>query len=228
MFSVLILAAGSSARMGGGNKQTLLLEGESVLHRSVRAFAGLSEAAEVLVVCRKQDLSNFSALLADLLSDRVRLIPAGGATRQQSVEKALAYLSKETTHIAIHDGARPLVRREDIRKTFVIAEEKGSALLGVFARDTIKVIEDGQVTATPDRRTLFLAQTPQAFCKAEYFAAMADAKEQGLDFTDDAQLFEMTGRPVYIVEGHSDNLKITVPEDLPLAEGCLRAMKKGH
>ena len=91
--------------------------------------------------------------------------------------------------------------------------------------DTMIVIADGKVAATPDRRTLFLAQTPQAFSRAEYFAAMADAKAQGLDFTDDAQLFELTGRPVHIVEGHFDNLKITTPEDVPLAEGCLRAMR---
>lgn len=225
MFSVLILAAGSSARMGGGNKQTLLLAGETVLRRSVRAFAGIDRASEILVVCREQDLADYTEILRDLLSDRIRLIPAGGATRQQSVENALAHLSADTTHIAIHDGARPLVREEDIQKTFDTAEEKGSALLGVFTRDTIKVIADGKVAATPDRRTLFLAQTPQAFSRAEYFAAMADAKAQGLDFTDDAQLFEMTGRPVHIVEGHFDNLKITTPEDVPLAEGCLRAMK---
>lgn len=225
MFSVLILAAGSSIRMGGGNKQIISLEGEPVLHRSVRAFAGIDKAEEILIVCRGQDVPDFTNMLSDLLSDRIRLIPAGGATRQQSVENALQYLSSKTTHIAIHDGARPLVREEDIRKTFALAEEKGSALLGVFARDTIKVIADGKVAATPDRRTLFLAQTPQAFSKAEYFAAMADAKEKGLDFTDDAQLFEMTGRPVYIAEGHFDNLKITTPEDVPLAEGCLRAMK---
>ena len=225
MFSVLILAAGSSIRMGGGNKQTLFLEGEPVLHRSVRAFADIPGAAEILIVCREQDLSGFSDMLHDLLSDRVRLIAAGGATRQQSVENALKYLSDSTTHIAVHDGARPLVRREDILKTFAVAEEKGSTLLGVFTRDTIKIIEDGKVRTTPDRRTLFLAQTPQAFAREEYFSAMADARAHGLDFTDDAQLFEMTGRPVYVVEGHFDNLKITTPEDIPLAEGYLRAMK---
>lgn len=219
MFSVLILAAGSSSRMGGGNKQLAMLAGEPVLHRSVRVFLGLPEAAEVLVVCRPQDEAAYSSALAGL--EGYRLLAVGGATRQQSVEGALSYLSPDTGYLAVHDGARPLVRREDILAAFRTAKETGSALLGFFSRDTIKVVQNGRVASTPDRRTLFIAQTPQVFRKSDYFAAMAEARAQGLDFTDDAQLFELTGRPVTVVEGHPDNLKITTPEDILLAEGVL-------
>lgn len=219
MFSVLILAAGSSSRMGGGNKQLALLAGEPVLRRSVQAFLGLPEAAEVVVVCRPQDEAAYSAALVGLTG--YRLLPVGGQTRQQSVAGALPYLSPETRYLAIHDGARPLVRRADILAVFHAAQETGSALLGVFARDTIKIVQDGRVASTPARSSLFIAQTPQAFKKSDYLAAMAEAKAQGLDFTDDAQLFELTGRPVTVVEGRPDNLKITTPEDLRLAEGSL-------
>ncbi|MDD6033611.1 MAG: 2-C-methyl-D-erythritol 4-phosphate cytidylyltransferase [Oscillospiraceae bacterium] len=225
MVSVLVLAAGSSSRMGGRNKQLLMLEGKTVLRRSVEAFVSLPEVREILVVCRREDLEPYREVLAGLPEDKVRLLPAGGSTRQQSVENALVFLAPDTDCIAIHDGARPLVRREDIEKAFQTAQEKGSALLGVFTRDTIKVVRDGRVEASPDRSTLFLAQTPQVFRREDYLAAMAEARARGLDFTDDAQLFEQTGRPVFAVEGHADNLKITSPEDLPLAEGCLRARR---
>ncbi len=220
MFSVMILAAGGSTRMGGVNKQLLTLYGETVIHRSARAFCGLEKIEEVVVVCRPGDMSLLEKELAGL---PVRVIPSGGETRQQSVENTLPLLSARSTHLAIHDGARPLVRREDILAVLEAAEKQGGALLGVMARDTIKVVRDGMVVETPDRRHLFVAQTPQAFRMDSYKAAMAEAAARGLDFTDDAQLFEQTGRPVAAVPGHSDNIKITTPEDIPLAEGMLSA-----
>ena len=226
MNAAVIVAAGRGARMGlECNKVLYPLCGEPIIVRTVRAFAqsGLFDGG-IVVVTGACDLDEMKRMLEDA-GLPVRALVEGGADRQESVYRGVQACDPAADIIAIHDGARPLVRREDIEKAFQTAQEKGSALLGVFTRDTIKVVRDGRVEASPDRSTLFLAQTPQVFRREDYLAAMAEARARGLDFTDDAQLFEQTGRPVFAVEGHADNLKITSPEDLPLAEGCLRARR---
>ena len=219
MLSAIILAAGSSSRMGGVNKQFLELDGVPVLVRSIQAFLWEGEADEILVVCRRSDWEAVSNLAGRL--PKVRVVPAGGETRQQSVENALSYLYPLCDMVAIHDGARPLVRPEDIAKTIAAAKETGAAVLGVMAKDTIKQVEKGLVCSTPDRAGLFVAQTPQVFSLPAYRAALAAAKEAGADLTDDGQLFERMGWPVAAVTGHYDNIKITTPEDIPMAEALL-------
>ena len=156
MLSAIILAAGSSSRMGGVNKQFLQLGGVPVLVRSVQAFLWEGEAEEILVVCRREDWDAVDGLVGHL--PKVRVVPAGGETRQQSVENALRYLYPLCDRIAIHDGARPLVRPEDIGKTVAAAKETGAAVLGVMAKDTIKVVEKGRVISTPDRSGLFVTR----------------------------------------------------------------------
>ena len=178
MLSAIILAAGSSSRMGGVNKQFLELGGVPVLVRSVQAFLWEGEAEEILVVCRREDWDAVDGLVGHL--PKVRVVPAGGETRQQSVENALRYLYYPLCdRIAIHDGARPLVRPEDIGKTVAAAKETGAAVLGVMAKDTIKVVEKGRVISTPDRSGLFVTQTPQVFDLARYREALTAAKEAG-------------------------------------------------
>ena len=177
MLSAIILAAGSSSRMGGVNKQFLQLGGVPVLVRSVQAFLWEGKAEEILVVCRREDWDAVDGLVGHL--PKVRVVPAGGETRQQSVENALRYLYPLCDRIAIHDGARPLVRPEDIGKTVAAAKETGAAVLGVMAKDTIKVVEKGRVISTPDRSGLFVTQTPQVFDLARYREALSAAKEAG-------------------------------------------------
>ena len=219
MISAIILAAGNSTRMGGVNKQFLELGGEPVLRKSVEAFLWVQRIDEILVVCRRADWEAVDEILHGL--PKVRVVPCGGETRQQSVENALGYVYPLSDTVAIHDGARPLVRPEDIEKTLDAAEKCGGALLGVMTKDTVKRVKDGMVVSTPDRSEIFCAQTPQVFRLTDYKAAMQRAKEQQLDFTDDAQLFEKAGLPVAAVLGHYDNIKITTPEDLPAAEAML-------
>ncbi len=219
MVSAIILAAGNSTRMGGVNKQFLELGGEPVLRRSVQAFVWVRRIDEILVVCRRSDWDAVDEMLHGL--PRVRVIPCGGETRQQSVKNALEYVYPLCDTVAIHDGARPLVRPEDIERTLDAAEGCGGALLGVMTKDTVKQVKDGMVVATPDRSGIFCAQTPQVFRLAGYRAAMQKAEEQQFTFTDDAQLFEQAGLPVAAVTGHYDNIKITTPEDLPAAEAML-------
>ena len=137
------------------------------------------------------------------------------------MENALEYLYPLCDMIAVHDGARPLVRPEDIEKTIAAAKETGGAVLGVKAKDTVKVVREGKVVFTPDRSELFCAQTPQVFKLDAYREAVKRVKEKGLDLTDDAGIFEAAGMAVAAVEGHYDNIKITTPEDLPAAEAML-------
>ena len=219
MLSAIILAAGSSTRMGGVNKQLLPLSGTPVLVRSIQAFLWDGEAEEILVVCRREDWGEMDNLVGHL--PKVRVVPAGGDTRQQSVENVLRYLYPLCDMVAIHDGARPLVRPEDIRATVTAARETGAAVLGVMAKDTMKLLQNGLIASTPDRASLFIAQTPQVFRLDGYREALRAAKETGADLTDDSQLLERLGRPVAAVNGHYDNIKITTPEDIPAAEAML-------
>ena len=223
MTSVLIMSAGSSHRMQGADKQLLLLGGKPVLRRSVEAFLGIPEIGEILVVTGKDTADRYREVLSGL---PVRVVAKGGATRQQSVFGSMAEVSPAADFVAVHDGARPLVRKEDIRRVLADAALSGAAILGVRVKDTVKEVDNGEIRATPDRNRLFQVQTPQVFRKSDYLAAMETALARNLDFTDDAQLFEQTGRPVRLTEGRYDNIKITTPEDLPAAEALLGDAKE--
>lgn len=215
----IILGAGNGTRMKS-EKSKLLLEigSKTVIERSVEAFLSVSDIDEIIVVARAQDIDIYSELLTD---ERISFV-IGGATRQQSVKNAVETV--DNAHlIIIHDGARPLIKCEDIEKTIRAAEEYSAAAVGVFVKDTIKIVDkQGFVESTPDRSTLFAVQTPQIFDFDLYKSAMQKADEQGLDFTDDCQLVELCGGKVKMVEGSYSNIKITTPDDIALAENLLK------
>lgn len=125
--------------------------------------------------------------------------------------------------LIIHDGARPLIDEKEIVDTINAAKDKGAAAVGVPVKDTIKVVDsDMQIVDTPDRSSLISIRTPQIFNFEIYTSAATLAKEQGKDFTDDCRLVENYGKPVYVVLGDYGNIKITTPEDIPLAESILK------
>ena len=215
----IILGAGNGTRMKS-KKSKLLLEigSKTVIERSVEAFLSVSDIDEIIVVARAQDIDIYSELLTD---ERISFV-IGGATRQQSVKNAVETVD-DAHLIVIHDGARPLIKCEDIEKTIRAAEEFSAAAVGVFVKDTIKIVDkQGFVESTPDRSTLFAVQTPQIFDFDLYKNAMKKADEQGLDFTDDCQLVELCGGKVKMVEGSYSNIKITTPDDIALAENLLK------
>lgn len=228
VFSVLILAAGNSTRMGGENKQLLTVGDLPVIVRSAEAFRDILGVNEILIAVKAEEKPVFENVLSRFLKPGetpVKVIPSGGETRQKTVEQSLGYLSSGAKYIAIHDGARPLVRKEDAARTFAACQTVGGAVLGVMAKDTVKIVrKDCLIEVTPDRSTLFTAQTPQAFRLSEYLDALKTAEQEHFDFTDDAQLFERTGRKVAAVIGHYDNIKITTPEDVKIAESLLQQM----
>lgn len=215
----IILGAGNGTRMKS-EKSKLLLEigSKTVIERSVEAFLSVSDIDEIIVVARAQDIDIYSELLTD---ERISFV-IGGSTRQQSVKNAVETVD-DAHLIVIHDGARPLIKCEDIEKTIRAAEEFSAAAVGVFVKDTIKIVDkQGFVESTPDRSTLFAVQTPQIFDFDLYKNAMQKADEQGLDFTDDCQLVELCGGKVKMVEGSYSNIKITTPDDIALAENLLK------
>lgn len=200
------------------SKLLLKINGKTVLERSVNAFLNISDVDEVIVVAREKDIPAFSDILTD---ERVSFV-VGGDTRQQSVMNAV-YVIDDCELIIIHDGARPLIKSVDIENTIRAAKENKAAAVGVFVKDTVKVVDkNGFVVSTPDRSTLFAVQTPQIFDFELYRNAAQNAREKGLDFTDDCQLVESCDQKVKTVVGSYSNIKITTPDDIVLAENLLK------
>lgn len=200
------------------SKLLLKINGKTVLERSVNAFLNISDVDEVIVVAREKDIPAFS----DILTDERVSFAVGGDTRQQSVMNALDVID-DCELIIIHDGARPLIKSEDIENTIRAAKENKAAAVGVFVKDTVKVVDkNGFVVSTPDRSTLFAVQTPQIFDFELYRNAAQNAREKGFDFTDDCQLVESFNQKVKTVVGSYSNIKITTPDDIVLAENLLK------
>ena len=215
--SAIIVCGGSSSRMNGVNKLLLPLGNTNVAGRSMLAFEQCPEVGDIVVVCRERDRKELENTAEKLGIAKLRGFAEGGGTRQESVFSGLKKISPETSLIAVHDGARPLVKPEQIVRTARDAEVFGAAVLGVPVKDTIKVVNDGLITDTPYRPSLYITQTPQIFKRRIYFEAVDFALEHGLDFTDDCQLAEAIGVKVCMTEGGYENIRITTPEDIKIA-----------
>lgn len=220
----VILAAGNGTRMGI-DKSKLLLEigGKTVIERTVETFQNMAEIDEIIVVCRECDFETFSAMLPD---DNISFV-IGGNTRQESVRNAVETID-ECDYIIIHDGARPLVREDTVLRTLDKAQSEKAAAVGVYLKDTIKLVDDDlNIAGTPNRKYLVSIQTPQIFDFELYVQALEKATEQGKDYTDDCQLVENYEAKVSVVLGEYDNIKITTKSDVPLAESLLNARLEG-
>ena len=212
--------------MGGINKILHPLLDSTVLLTVLNRFCRCESIAQIILVCRASEISLFQAAVDSAALPLPVRITAGGATRQESVRRGFALIPEDCGFAAIHDGARPLVRPADIEHVIADARRTGAAALGVPAKDTIKVVQAGIITATPDRSALYQTQTPQVFSCTLYRQAMALAAEQGKDYTDDCQLIEALGRQVTMTAGDYANIKLTTPEDFAVAEALLALQRK--
>lgn len=219
--SVILVAAGSGTRMGGVPKQFLHLGSMTVVEHSIHTFAQIPSVAEIIVVTKEEEISRMKSLLDEYNEVIPIKVTAGGSTRQESVARGVETCGQEITHVAIHDAARPLVRRKDVEHVFADALEYRAATLGVVSKDTIKVVHHGIIDETPQRSTLYLTQTPQVFEIALYRRAMKFAALHEFDFTDDCQLVEAIGVPVHMTPGDYRNMKLTTPEDIAVARALL-------
>lgn len=218
--TAIILAAGNGTRMKA-DKSKLLLEinGKTVIERTVNTFSNIADIDDIIVVVRETDIP----LYENVLSKYNISYCIGGSTRQESVSNAVETVDNADMLI-IHDGARPLVTENEISNTLRVAQEKGAAAVGVKVKDTIKVVDkNNKIIDTPERSSLIAIQTPQIFKFDKYVEAMKLAKEQNKDFTDDCKLLENAGEDVFVVDGEYTNIKITTPEDIPVAESILNA-----
>ena len=222
--SAIIVAAGNSTRMGFGySKQLIELNGKTVLERTISNFSESKLTDEIILVCRNEDVEIFKNIINSriILNKSIKFVP-GGNCRQKSVENGVKLSSEVSTHFVIHDCARPLITPDDIDNAIKKGIELNSVVLGIPVIDTIKIIEDGRVKYTPDRSTLRAIQTPQIFKKSIYIEALRVAESSNIEFTDDSLLLEHFGYSVYIIDGNVDNIKITSPKDIAVAEEILR------
>lgn len=221
----VIVAAGNGTRMGT-DKSKLLLEigGKTVIERTVETFENMAEIDEIIVVCRECDFEEFSRLLP---GENISFV-FGGETRQQSVKNAVDTI-EECDYIIVHDGARPLVLADTVIRTLDKAQTNQAAAVGVYVKDTVKLVDDDlNIAGTPNRKYLVSIQTPQIFDFKLYKNALDAAVSQGRDYTDDCQLVENIGSKVSVVIGEYDNIKITTKSDIPLAESYLNARSEGN
>lgn len=219
--SVIIAAAGSSSRMNGTDKQFADLCGIPVIGHSLLAFEKAEEILDIVVVTREENIDKIKETALKLDIKKLTSVVCGGRTRQESVSNGINFISRETTYIAVHDGARPLVHINNIKTAVKDAHIFGASTLGVPVKDTIKSADDHIITDTIPREKLFIIQTPQIFRRSLYFEGLNFSKAHGLDFTDDCQMAEAVGGKIYITEGSYDNIKITTPDDLIFAKAVL-------
>jgi 2-C-methyl-D-erythritol 4-phosphate cytidylyltransferase len=204
------------------NKLLLTLHGKPILAWTLQAAEASVEIAWIGIICQSTDKADILDILqAVTLSKPVILIP-GGSTRQESVYNGLQALPSEAEHVLIHDGARCLASPSLFDRCAAALQTCPGLIAAVPVKDTIKVVDEaGIIQATPDRSTLWAAQTPQGFHVDKLKTAHDQGKAAGWSVTDDAALFEKCGWPVKIVLGEETNLKVTTPEDLKIAEMVL-------
>ena len=219
--AALIAAAGSSTRYGGENKLLQTLDGIPVLVRTLLTIDRVEGIDEIVIAAREDELLPYAELCKTFgLRKPVKVI-VGGATRTESVLRAALEANPDAGLLAVQDGARPLVTPELIDRTVRAAEDCFAAAPAIPVRDTIKVAKDGVVRETPDRATLFAVQTPQVFDAGLLKAALQSALSAGVQLTDDCSAVERIGKEVYLTEGSEENIKITTPIDIFIAETIL-------
>ena len=219
----VIVAAGSASRMGGIDKVMAPIKGEPMICHTVRAFQECDAIKEIVIVTRRDLIIPISNLCKAF--PKVKIVVAGGKTRQESVSLGLNALSEKTKLAAIHDGARPLVSWQLIDLTVRQAHNYGAAAPAVPVKDTIKVVEGGLAKETPERGKLRAVQTPQVFDFDLIRGALKQAKLDGAELTDDCSAMERMNMTVRIIDGEETNIKVTTPMDLKLAELLLEERK---
>ena len=227
--TAVILAAGLGKRMQAGhNKQFIEICGQSVLTHTLTVFAEIPEIAKIVLVVRAGEEDTCRNMIPEIAESKT-VLAIGGKERQDSVHNGIRAITWECEYILIHDGARPLITEEVIRRTLLAAQNSGAAICAVPVKDTIKQADsDGNVLATIPRESLWAVQTPQVFRADLIRRAYENAYVHNHYGTDDASLVEYLGEKIKIVTGDYENIKITTPEDIPTAEQILQKRQQTH
>ena len=228
----IVPAAGAGKRLGLGiNKAFAVLRGAPLIVHCLRMLAQTELVAEAIVVLAPAEVDEGRTLLASYQAEYFPTLPikvvAGGKERQDSVANALAAVPADAAYIAVHDGARPFAGRAVFARTLAAAKEQGAAIAAVPVKNTIKVVDaNGVVVDTPVRSTLVAVQTPQVFRAQLLKDSYAHLAAHPAAVTDDASVVELVGHKVVVAVGRYENIKITTPEDLVLAEHFLEELQQ--
>lgn len=227
--TAIILAAGQGKRMNSHvAKQFLVLQDKPVLYYSIKAFEE-SSVDEIILVTGDGQVEYCREIVEKYQFDKVIKVIEGGKERYDSVYQALLNI-QSTDYVLIHDGARPFISKNLIETIIIEVKEVQACIIGTPVKETIKVVNaEGIIIATPNRDTLWAAQTPQAFdyilIKKAYDLFYLEENRGGIGITDDAMVYESyLKRPVKVLHGDYNNLKLTTPEDLILAEEILKQL----
>ena len=233
LLTVIVPAAGAGKRMGfGKNKAFITIRDIPLLVLCMKMLAETGMVRRVIVVTRAWEITETEWMLREY-QDRFPgiswQVTAGGRERQDSVANGLALVTDESGYVAVHDGARPFAGTEVFARTFARAKECGAAIAAVPLKDTVKIVDArGLVVSTPDRSSLCAVQTPQIFEINVLRKGYDFLKEHPVAVTDDASLVEASGHPVAVAEGSYENIKVTTPEDLLLAEKILEKQSRSE
>jgi 2-C-methyl-D-erythritol 4-phosphate cytidylyltransferase len=213
----------------GRDKNLLHVAGKTVLEHTVRAFENHPEIQSYLVLASREKRTEYETLLSKLKLKKFWKVIIGGEERQDSMRNGLAQISKNTDIVVFHNAANPLVTPQEISEVIKAAKQHGAAAVGVPARDTLRRVDGkGFSQGVVPREGVWQMQTPQAI---KYELAVeafnhAYASKEPFKATDDVALVENLHKPVAIVKAHPHNFKVTIPEDIPIAEAALRARQK--
>lgn len=223
----VIVAAGRGERFGNGGKVMAQAAGQPLLAWSLDAVMQAASIAELVVVCGVHTQVAVERLV-ESYADRMPVrMCIGGETRQDSVRAGIELLSDDIAVVVIHDAARPLATPDMFDAVTASARQHGAAITAIPVTDTIKEVDGERIVRTIPRELLWAAQTPQAYRVSDLRRVMDDADVVQRQFTDEAALMEHLGRAVRVCAGASSNLKVTVPEDLVLADVLLRHRRGG-
>lgn len=224
LWGAIVVAAGRGTRFGRP-KQLIDIAGAPMLSWSIREFAAMHEVSDIVVVTEDEWTRAVAGVATQAGGAKCVAVVPGGATRQASTLAGLRALPERCAGAFVHDGARPLIRAQDVRRAMQPVRAGHASLLATPVVDTIKVVDAHiqTVQSTLDRTVLWAAQTPQFASAADLRRAHEAGVAQGVDATDDAMLLERIGVTVHVVQGSPENFKVTLPEDRARAEQLLHA-----
>ena len=219
-YTVIIPAAGLGSRMGlGFNKVLLEIDGEPVIKRTVRQFEEDPDCEAIHLAVRSEETDIMNKMFEN--SRKIAGIHIGGAERQDSIYNALINV-KNAEYVFVHDGARPFVTTDVLKRLKDKVTETGAVICGVKTKDTLKRVNDGKVKETLVRDEVVAVHTPQGFKYSILRQAYEHSKANKLEVTDDSMMVEAIGKEVYLVDSTYDNIKITTSEDLQHAHMILK------
>ena len=225
-YEVVLPAAGSGKRMGAGhNKLFLQLADKPILIHTLLVFEQDDACTGIWLAVKDEERAYIQSIITKYNITKIKGLPTGGEERQHSVHSCIKEM-EDVEIVLVHDAARPFITKPIIAELVETAREKGAAIAGVRAKDTMKIVRDGIIKETVDRDSLWMIQTPQAFRFSLLAEAEDVAEKVGFLGTDEAMLVERLGHEVHIVESSYENVKMTTKEDLIFGEAILKARAK--